>query len=130
MSNTLPKSAKVVVIGGGVAGCSVAYHLAKYGWKDTVLLERDQLTSGTTWHAAGLVGQLGASSTITRLRKYSPKIIVIEHHDPMMKKVEFYNQNIERTIQYDIYKYMISKNYVLINWLHSDLVFINKKFQD
>ena len=71
MSNTLPKSAKVVVIGGGVAGCSVAYHLAKYGWKDTVLLERDQLTSGTTWHAAGLVGQLGASATITRLRKYS-----------------------------------------------------------
>ena len=67
----LPISAKVVVIGGGVAGCSVAYHLAKYGWKDTILLERDQLTSGTTWHAAGLVGQLGASSTITRLRKYS-----------------------------------------------------------
>jgi glycine cleavage system aminomethyltransferase T/glycine/D-amino acid oxidase-like deaminating enzyme len=71
MSAVLPKSAKVVVIGGGVAGCSVAYHLAKYGWKDTALLERDQLTSGTTWHAAGLVGQLGASSTITRLRKYS-----------------------------------------------------------
>ena len=71
MSNTLPKTAKVVVIGGGVAGCSVAYHLAKFGWKDTVLLERDQLTSGTTWHAAGLVGQLGASATITRLRKYS-----------------------------------------------------------
>ena len=71
MSNVLPKSAKVVVIGGGVAGCSVAYHLAKYDWKDTILLERDQLTSGTTWHAAGLVGQLGASATITRLRKYS-----------------------------------------------------------
>ena len=71
MTVKLPKSAKVVVIGGGVAGCSVAYHLAKYGWKDTILLERDQLTSGTTWHAAGLVGQLGASSTITRLRKYS-----------------------------------------------------------
>jgi len=71
MLGKLPKSTKVVVIGGGVAGCSVAYHLAKYGWKDTVLLERDQLTSGTTWHAAGLVGQLGASSTITRLRKYS-----------------------------------------------------------
>ena len=71
MSAVLPKSAKVVVIGGGVAGCSVAYHLAKYGWKDTILLERDQLTSGTTWHAAGLVGQLGASATITRLRKYS-----------------------------------------------------------
>jgi glycine cleavage system aminomethyltransferase T/glycine/D-amino acid oxidase-like deaminating enzyme len=67
----IPTNAKVVVIGGGIAGCSVAYHLAKYGWKDTILLERDQLTSGTTWHAAGLVGQLGASSTITRLRKYS-----------------------------------------------------------
>jgi len=71
MEKKLPTSTKVVVIGGGVAGCSVAYHLAKFGWKDTVLLERDQLTSGTTWHAAGLVGQLGASSTITRLRKYS-----------------------------------------------------------
>ncbi|WP_415315654.1 GcvT family protein [Candidatus Pelagibacter sp. Uisw_137] len=71
MNKKLPTNAKVVVIGGGIAGCSVAYHLAKYGWKDTILLERDQLTSGTTWHAAGLVGQLGASSTITRLRKYS-----------------------------------------------------------
>ncbi|MDC0396335.1 FAD-dependent oxidoreductase [Candidatus Pelagibacter sp.] len=71
MDKKLPTNAKVVVIGGGVAGCSVAYHLAKYGWKETILLERDQLTSGTTWHAAGLVGQLGASSTITRLRKYS-----------------------------------------------------------
>jgi glycine cleavage system aminomethyltransferase T/glycine/D-amino acid oxidase-like deaminating enzyme len=71
MKKSLPKKCKVVVIGGGVAGCSVAYHLAKFGWKDTVLLERDQLTSGTTWHAAGLVGQLGATATITRLRKYS-----------------------------------------------------------
>jgi len=71
MSNSLPKSSRVVVIGGGVAGCSVAYHLAKFGWKDTILLERDQLTSGTTWHAAGLVGQLGATATITKLRKYS-----------------------------------------------------------
>ncbi len=71
MNKSLPKSAKVVVIGGGVAGCSVAYHLSKFGWKDTILLERDQLTSGTTWHAAGLVGQLGASSVITKLRKYS-----------------------------------------------------------
>ena len=64
------------------------------------------------------------------LEKYPVKIIVIEHQDPEMKKVEFYNQNIERTIQSDIYKYMISKNYILINWLHSDLVFINKKFQN
>ncbi|MDC0565705.1 FAD-dependent oxidoreductase [Candidatus Pelagibacter sp.] len=71
MSKEIPKKTKVVIIGGGVAGCSVAYHLAKFGWKDTVLLERDQLTSGTTWHAAGLVGQLGASATITKLRKYS-----------------------------------------------------------
>ena len=71
MKKLLPKECKVIVIGGGVAGCSVAYHLAKLGWKDTVLLERDQLTSGTTWHAAGLVGQLGASTTITKLRKYS-----------------------------------------------------------
>ncbi len=71
MKSEIPKSTKVVVIGGGVAGTSCAYHLAKFGWKDVVLLERDQLTSGTTWHAAGLVGQLGASSTITKLRKYS-----------------------------------------------------------
>ena len=71
MIKNLPKKCKVVVIGGGVAGCSVAYHLAKFGWKDTILLERDQLTSGTTWHAAGLVGQLGATATITKLRKYS-----------------------------------------------------------
>ena len=55
MSKNIPASAKVVVIGGGVAGCSVAYHLSKFGWKDIVLLERDQLTSGTTWHAAGSV---------------------------------------------------------------------------
>ena len=71
MSNNIPSSAKVVVIGGGVAGCSVAYHLAKYGWKDVVLLERDQLTSGTTWHAAGLIGQVGSSATITKLRNHS-----------------------------------------------------------
>ena len=71
MSKEIPKSTKVVVIGGGVAGTSCAYHLAKFGWKDVVLLERDQLTSGTTWHAAGLVGQLGATLTITKLRKYS-----------------------------------------------------------
>ena len=71
MSNNIPGGAKVVVIGGGVAGCSVAYHLAKYGWNDVVLLERDQLTSGTTWHAAGLIGQLGASATLTKIRNHS-----------------------------------------------------------
>ena len=67
----LPSATKVVVIGGGVAGCSTAYHLAKFGWKDTILLERDQLTSGTTWHAAGLVSQLGPSAAITKIRKYT-----------------------------------------------------------
>ena len=71
MKNKLPSSTKVVVIGGGVVGCSVAYHLAKLGWKDTILLERDQLTSGTTWHAAGLVSQLGPSAAITKIRKYT-----------------------------------------------------------
>lgn len=67
----LPKHASAVIVGGGVAGVSVAYHLAKLGWKDVVLLERKQLTSGTTWHAAGLIGQLRASANMTRLAKYS-----------------------------------------------------------
>jgi len=67
----LPTSARVVIIGGGISGCSVAYHLAQQGWQDIVLLERKQLTSGTTWHAAGLVGQLRGSQNATRLAKYS-----------------------------------------------------------
>ena len=67
----IPVKARVVIIGGGVVGCSVAYHLAKLGWKDIVLLERKQLTSGTTWHAAGLIGQLRASKNMTRLAKYT-----------------------------------------------------------
>jgi len=69
-----PKSARVVVIGGGVIGCSVAYHLAKLGWKDVVLLERKQLTSGTTWHAAGLIAQLRATANMTKLAKYSQEL--------------------------------------------------------
>ena len=68
---SLPTHARVVIIGGGVIGCSVAYHLAKLGWKDVILLERKQLTSGTTWHAAGLIGQLRTSSNMTKLAKYS-----------------------------------------------------------
>ncbi len=67
----IPDRARVVIIGGGISGCSVAYHLAKLGWTDIVLLERKQLTSGTTWHAAGLIGQLRASQNMTRLAKYS-----------------------------------------------------------
>ena len=64
MEKKYPSSTKVVVVGGGVIGCSVAYHLTKFGWKDVVLLERDQLTSGTTWHAAGLVSQLGPTACL------------------------------------------------------------------
>ncbi|NJS38691.1 MAG: FAD-dependent oxidoreductase [Rhodobacteraceae bacterium] len=68
---TIPAKARAVVIGGGISGCSVAYHLAKAGWTDVVLLERRKLTSGTTWHAAGLIGQLRGSANMTRLAKYS-----------------------------------------------------------
>ncbi len=70
----LPTSARVVIIGGGVVGCSVAYHLAKLGWKDIVLLERKALTSGTTWHAAGLIAQLRATANMTKLAKYSQEL--------------------------------------------------------
>ncbi len=72
----LPSHARVVIIGGGVSGCSVAYHLAKLGWKDIVLLERKTLTCGTTWHAAGLIGQLRNSQNATRLAKYSADLYV------------------------------------------------------
>ena len=71
MGKSLPSSARVVVVGGGVIGCSVAYHLTKFGWNDVVLLERDLLTSVTTWHAAGLLGQLGSSATLTKIRSHS-----------------------------------------------------------
>jgi len=66
-----PTTARAIVIGGGIIGCSTAYHLAKLGWTDTVLLERSKLTSGTTFHAAGLVGQLRTSANITQLLGYS-----------------------------------------------------------
>jgi len=69
---SIPAHARVVVVGGGVIGTSVAYHLALMGWKDVVLLERDRLTSGTTWHAAGLMVTFGSTSeTSTEMRKYS-----------------------------------------------------------
>ncbi|MGJ8545728.1 MAG: GcvT family protein [Sulfitobacter sp.] len=70
----VPSRARVVIIGGGVIGCSVAYHLTKLGWQDVVLLERKQLTSGTTWHAAGLIAQLRATANMTKLAKYSQEL--------------------------------------------------------
>jgi heterotetrameric sarcosine oxidase gamma subunit len=68
---TIPAQARVVIIGGGVIGCSVAYHLTHLGWRDVVLLERTQLTAGTTWHAAGLLTSLRDTETQTKLAKYS-----------------------------------------------------------
>jgi glycine/D-amino acid oxidase-like deaminating enzyme len=65
----LPTRARVVIVGGGVIGCSIAYHLTRLGMSDIVLLERKQLTSGTTWHAAGLVGQLRQSMNMTKLAR-------------------------------------------------------------
>jgi glycine/D-amino acid oxidase-like deaminating enzyme len=70
----LPDRARVVIIGGGVIGTSVAYHLAKEGWTDVLLLEQGTLSCGTTWHAAGLVGPLRASESGTRLVQYSAEL--------------------------------------------------------
>ena len=70
----LPTRARVVIIGGGVIGCSTAYHLAQHGWTDVVLLEQGTLSCGTTWHAAGLVGLLRASESGTRLVQYSSEL--------------------------------------------------------
>ncbi len=72
----LPTHARAVIIGGGISGCSLAYHLTKLGWTDVVLLERKQLTCGTTWHAAGLIGQLRGNLNMTRLAKYSADLYV------------------------------------------------------
>ena len=69
--SNLPSSARAIVVGGGVIGCSTAYHLAKLGWKEIVLLERKQITSGTTWHAAGLVTTLRDTESQTKLAQYS-----------------------------------------------------------
>jgi glycine cleavage system T protein len=71
MAVDIPSQTRVVIIGGGVIGCSVAYHLAKLGWRDVVLLERKRLTSGTTWHAAGLLPHLRATLNMTKLAQYS-----------------------------------------------------------
>ena len=74
MNVSLPKYARVVIVGGGIVGASIAYHLAKLGWSDVVLLERKRLTSGTTWHAAGLVGQLRATANLTKLARYTTEL--------------------------------------------------------
>lgn len=71
----LPSHARIVIVGGGIVGCSVAYHLVKMGVSDVVLLERKTLTSGTTWHAAGLVGQLRATQNMTRLAQYTSELM-------------------------------------------------------
>lgn len=70
-SKPLPSHAKVVVIGGGVVGCSILFHLAKFGWKDVVLLERDELTSGSSWHAAGQIHTISSDPNISRLQGYT-----------------------------------------------------------
>ncbi|MGH2936045.1 MAG: GcvT family protein [Gaiellaceae bacterium] len=67
----VPERARAVVVGGGVIGCSILYHLAKLGWADSVLVEQYQLTHGSTWHSAGLVGQLRSSLSLTRMMQYS-----------------------------------------------------------
>ncbi len=71
---SLPSRARVVIIGGGVIGASVAYHLTAVGWTDLLLLEQGQLSCGSTWHAAGLVGQLRATESGTRLVQYSTEL--------------------------------------------------------
>lgn len=80
-----PRQARVVIVGGGIVGCSMAYHLAKAGWKDVVLIEQGRLSGGTTWHGAGMVGQLRASNSMTQINKYSawlyPRLQAETGHD-------------------------------------------------
>ncbi len=87
----LPSHARVVVIGGGVGGCSIAYHLAKMGWRDVIVLERSELTSGSTFHSAGLVGQLRTDVNLTKMIRYSVELYrqlkVETEYDPNWREV-------------------------------------------
>ena len=74
MSDRLPDEAQVVIIGGGIVGCSIAYHLTQLGWKDVVVLERYEVTSGSTWHAAGLVTQFRSTKTLIEIAKYGVEL--------------------------------------------------------
>src|SRR5262245_57587910 len=71
---SIPSEAKVVIVGGGIAGASVAYHLAECGWKDVLLLEQNTIGGGTTWHAAGMVGRLRTTTSMTRINQCSAEL--------------------------------------------------------
>ena len=74
MTGQIPSQARAVIIGGGIIGCSIAYHLTKLNWTDVVVVERGHLTSGTSWHAAGLIMQLRSNYTQTRLSRYAVEL--------------------------------------------------------
>lgn len=74
VDSKFPDQARVVIVGGGIIGCSVAYHLTRLGWKDVLLLEQNELAGGTTWHAAGLVGRLRTTNSMTKINKYSAEL--------------------------------------------------------
>src|ERR1041385_7112585 len=82
LNSAPPAETKVVIVGGGIVGCSLAYHLAKLGWKDVVLLEQNQLAGGTTWHAPGLVGRPRTRNRMTKLNKYSAELYAGLEREP------------------------------------------------
>ena len=84
--DSLPTQARVVIVGGGIVGCSVAYHLTKLGWRDVVVIEQGRLSGGTTWHAAGLVGQLRSHANMTRLIRASTDRGAVVCLDPRLVK--------------------------------------------